>query len=451
MTRIHLLLFGAMNVALVSNAYGQATTADGAAALARGDYQRAVEILKPIAEHWRSTDRAAQFLMAGLYEAGRGVPVDPLRACALYMKASIDYDNPFGRLASSLAAVSIGRGAEFNEECQTLANVGFDNGFEPVTFDLGPGHYVQWTLAAATVHYQGQTKREPMVLLPGARFLPLQYTELGTGPTRSLTRHFVEVFAWQPSMKGGPSWELLWQVFEVVRDQIIRIDSISQPLAKLDGDAPPPRESFNVRDYAVLRVNDADNAEWAVLKGPSVATEGIESEAERREARDAELAREAALKKIDWSRRLDVARQPTMSYVDAEGCGDIHVYGWTADRAEVVTVRVNTAALGLSTQPATFDLSRESANISVKTYVYDAPRQRFDFCSDVVIRESGSVEPVQWSASAGTITIELSPPGARASRAIVTLSNVVLRNGAGTTVKVAGPIRLTAIVGGVFG
>ena len=36
--------------AAVRGSAGQATTADGVAALARGDYQHAVEILKPIAE-----------------------------------------------------------------------------------------------------------------------------------------------------------------------------------------------------------------------------------------------------------------------------------------------------------------------------------------------------------------------------------------------------------------
>ena len=35
----------------------QTATADGVAALARGDYQRAVEILKPIAEDWNTEDR----------------------------------------------------------------------------------------------------------------------------------------------------------------------------------------------------------------------------------------------------------------------------------------------------------------------------------------------------------------------------------------------------------
>jgi hypothetical protein len=146
------LLTGAVIASTVCTVSAQTATADGVAALARGEYQRAIEILKPIAEDGRTTDAAAQFFMAGLYESGRGVPLDPLRACALYMRASNNHDSPFGRQASMLLrSKSIARGAEFNDECQLLANLGFDHGFEPVTFQLGPVHFVKWTLSEVTV------------------------------------------------------------------------------------------------------------------------------------------------------------------------------------------------------------------------------------------------------------------------------------------------------------
>lgn len=55
-------------------------------------------------------------------------------------------------------------------------------------------------------------------------------------------------------------------------------------------------------------------------------------------------------------------------------------------------------------QPATFDLSRETVNISVGVHVYDAPQRQFDFCSDVrVVSEPGSSE--MWRAAGGSITI----------------------------------------------
>ena len=68
----------------MDQAAGPTGTAEGVAALARGDYQQAADILKPIAEGWRQPDPMAQFFMATLYQTGHGVPQDLLRACALY-------------------------------------------------------------------------------------------------------------------------------------------------------------------------------------------------------------------------------------------------------------------------------------------------------------------------------------------------------------------------------
>ena len=90
MSRRILLSIGFI-AAVAAGVSGQSGTAEGVAALARGDYQRAVEILKPIAEDWRSDDTAAQFFLAGLYETGRGVPADPWRACALYARAGSQF------------------------------------------------------------------------------------------------------------------------------------------------------------------------------------------------------------------------------------------------------------------------------------------------------------------------------------------------------------------------
>ena len=233
---------------------------------------------------------------------------------------------------------------------------------------------------------------------------------------------------------------------------------MTESIATVHGDAPPSPESFDVREYAVVRVDDEGNAEWAVLKGPHRRAQRIETDAERREVYEEEVARRAALKKVDWTRRRDPSRQPEMAYVAAaSGCGNIHVYGWSGDRAEAVQVHANGRALGLSTQPATFDLSRNIGNLSIEVSVYAAPQHQFDFCSDVVMPKGAEpTEPEKWHAVAGTVTIQLSPPGIRAGaphlrRATVTLSNVMLRNAAGTAVSVAGPITLTALVGGLFG
>jgi hypothetical protein len=87
-------------------------------------------------------------------------------------------------------------------------------------------------------------------------------------------------------------------VFEVIREQIIRIDTPESIVTVEGHDAPSP-ETFDVRGIAELRVDEQGNAEWAVLKGDRPETRRIESEAERRELREQALARKKALKDVD--------------------------------------------------------------------------------------------------------------------------------------------------------
>jgi hypothetical protein len=437
-------------------ARAQTTTADGVDAFVQGDYQRAAEILKPIAESWSPRDPVAEFFMATLYESGRGVPADPIRACALYILASPvgspDTRTPFGRQADGLRQVlqeSLSRD-EF-EDCVELANVGFYHAFQPVTFTLGPGHWISLDLRGATIAYDGTEKRIDLGLATsGVVFLPVEHTELDVGPARSAGRHFIEFFTWIPGQKAQ-TWTLLWRVFEVVRDGLIEI-TVAE-LGTISAERPPVGPFLDVHAMARLRVNDSGEAEWAVLSGPNQGSEVIESEAEKRERDEQVRARRAAEAGVDWTRVRDGQRAPTLMYSDADGCANLFVYGWSTDRTEAITIRADRALLGLATEPRTFDVALQQANLELQVHVYSRPRRTWPFCTDVIVREPTDSEGT-WTAIRGTVTIDLSPPGVRARapseyRATIRIVGAEFVNVAGVRVNQVQPITLTAIVGGM--
>src|SRR4051812_36665914 len=112
---------------------------DGLVAMARGDYDEAARLLRISGESDMSTDRAAQFLMGTLYENGHGVGRDPLRACALYRRASSVLEAPGGAEALRLMIALAGaNGNEWSAKCQVLANLGLESGLEETTFELAP-------------------------------------------------------------------------------------------------------------------------------------------------------------------------------------------------------------------------------------------------------------------------------------------------------------------------
>ena len=150
--------------------------------------------------------------------------------------------------------------------------------------------------------------------------LPLRYTDLAVGPTRSAHRHFFEILTWQPT--GKPQeWTLQWSLTEVARADLIGI--ASAPLATVSAPAAPVDRSFDVRTMVRLAVNDDGDAEWSLLVGPNRATTVIETEADRadlEELRRRARAKEAAGLKIDWTRPVDLDRRPALAYVDSGAC-----------------------------------------------------------------------------------------------------------------------------------
>ena len=260
MTRAGTCLVALMAIGAPTNTSAPSGTADGLIALARGDYDAAAAILKPIAESETSSDVAAQFLMATLYEAGRGVPMDRLRACALYNRAAINPESLFGEQAMRLMrTLWRAHDNEWFAKCQALANAGFDHRLEPVTFDLAPGHAVEFDIAGATVTFQGRASRFPWRAPRGAAYLPLKHTALR--PADSPTRHFIEVLAWQQT--AGRGWALNWQLFEVLRDQLVHTADAEALLTRPDRpaavDAPDPDT------LVAVRLGAAGAPEWAIL------------------------------------------------------------------------------------------------------------------------------------------------------------------------------------------
>src|SRR5262249_31003755 len=104
-------------------ASAQTSTTDGVQALLRGEYQRAVHILQPLAERPTDPDPVAQFFFAALQESSRstvpGCAPSQVRACALYAAAA-QATNPFQTQSQTLADAIRGEfGAMAERLCTT--------------------------------------------------------------------------------------------------------------------------------------------------------------------------------------------------------------------------------------------------------------------------------------------------------------------------------------------
>lgn len=432
----------------------QTTTADGVEALVRGDYQLAAKILRTIAEKSPQPDHAASFLMGTFYENGLGVAADRTRACALYMQAADPRGGtPFAVAANTLVrAMHESMTLEEFQYCELLASIGFDNGFQPVTFELEPGHWISWDLKGATISYGGKETymRRPLGEGHGIVFLPLQHTVLTVGRSGSTRRDFIEVSTWAPA-RDRQNWTLRWDLYEVVRNELIGVAGESS-LTTVSAQEPPTAPPFDVHEFARVRVGENGNAEWAVLAGPRKRTEAIESDAVRQEEKQQKLKRAADDARVNWKLERDVHRAPALTYIDSNGCGNVFLYAWSEDRTEAIAVRADKSLLQLSTTAQTFDIASTQTGLEVVVYLYERPLSSLPFCTDVIT--SGTTEA--WRATGGTVTIELSAPGVRVRqpnlyRATIRINGAEFVNGSGVRIRQVQPITLTALVGGIFG
>jgi hypothetical protein len=185
----------------------------------------------------------------------------------------------------------------------------------------------------------------------------------------------------------------------------------------------------------------------------SPRTGQIESDSDRRAKAEQVRARAAADAQVDWTAVRDLRRAPQLTYSDADGCGSIFVYGWSADRTEAITIRADKDVLGLSTRARTFQLASVSSTLQVAVHMFGGARRSWPFCTDV--GEPGLGKEA-WTAVAGTVTIELSPTGTDARmpsgyRATIRIVGAEFLSTAGVRIRQTQPITLSALVGRGFG
>ena len=441
----------------VPDAVTHPDTVSGVDAFLRGDYTRAAALLRPVAEAWPSgaSDGAAAFFLGSLYDGGLGVPQDRIRACALYQRSGTGTGPVSAMARSAGSALRATLSAREWSDCLMLANVGTGHRFEPALLALADDYWVSIDLRSSpsrevvgVVSMRGKEKRTriAMPITSGMVFFPVEFTELQVTGVSPGSRRFVEVAAWIPSQDRN--WNLAWTIVEVVGTDLVPVTT--RYLSTVAGPVPPDDLSLRLRELVELRLNDAGEAEWAIV-GPDAEHEVIETAAMRRELEQRDQRRKAAAKAAKGNTRRDPDRAPSLAYADADGCGDVLMYGWTAEQAEWIAIRADKDALQLSTAPRTFDLAQPQVDIEVVTDVFQHPHGTWGKCTDAVTQVEDE-QPQTWRAVAGTLTIQLSRPGISAQRpdqyrTSVQIDNAEFLGPSGERVRSPRPIRMTAVTG----
>ena len=265
-SRIHMrrrLLSSALCLALLpcAAAAQQPSRDDAIRLMVAGDYQRAAEILRPLAEDSRQPDPSAQFLLAMLYESGHGVARSSMRACGLFLQAAAA-NGPFMAQATAL-------GRRMKEEMGPMAEqmcaAGPWHDMPEATFTLGADHTVQYTSNSIVLRYQGAEKRIGTGNLPGVIPLPMVHTPLDvTQPVRE-RRHFIQSFFWVPDSPTAPaSWSLYWGLAEIVGAEFVG-GTFEKNVIVAAGARPPA--DVDVARLIRVYVNAGGEAEWSISGG----------------------------------------------------------------------------------------------------------------------------------------------------------------------------------------
>jgi hypothetical protein len=250
----HFLLALAIPVA----AAAQSSREDGIRAFVAGEYARAAQVLGPLAEDPKAPDSVAAFLMAMLYESGRGVGRNYFRACALYLKSAAapgPFTEQAAQLGQSMRDETAPRGAEF-------CNPGARWHTPPsAKFVLGSDHSVEFTSDRILVRYNGEEKQTMTGMLPDMIPLPVRYSPVDVTQPARARRHFVQWFAWWRDTPA--SWALGWTLSEVVGADYVPVTGEKGLLSS--DDAEPP--AVDVATLVRVRVSNTGEAEWAITGG----------------------------------------------------------------------------------------------------------------------------------------------------------------------------------------
>lgn len=252
----------------------QTTTSDGVQAFLRGDYEAASRILKPLAEGTSQPDPIAQFFLASLYDSGRGVARNRLRACSLYASAASPA-SPLTRQALDIVQTIGESWAAAPAAAAVCAPVNILPWVEasPASFTLGAGHWIRIDAASTTIGFEGAEHRTAASRSgPGIVYLPIQYTPVDVSSPLAIRRHFIQSFVWHRNAPTDLStWSLGWLLDEVVGGEMFMVAGDPR-LITITSLQPPV--TIDLSRLVEVRVNAAGEAEWGI-KDPANARGGI--------------------------------------------------------------------------------------------------------------------------------------------------------------------------------
>ena len=199
--------------------------------------------------------------MAILYESGRGVERNPLRACGLFVQATKPA-NPFMAQASAVATAM----RERSGLAATFCTPGQWHSLPPMSFTLGPSI---GSTSGVRLHHSLQRVRAAHFRFEPAGYVPVapRYTPLDVSRPVAARRHFLEQLVWAPDVPDKPSmWTLWWMLREVVGGETLLVTS-DRNLAMVAGTQPPA--AFDLASVVRVRVNANGEAEWQIIGGPN--------------------------------------------------------------------------------------------------------------------------------------------------------------------------------------